>query len=320
MANEGNNWIERVVEGGLPKAILGPAGAAISRLLGATVEIPASWLEGIAQANRDRTAARSAVSSALAESAAKVVGGDPALADRALNNLLAKEYRAQENKDQIARIAVTSLIDEPPPENGPPPSDQFLTRFERYAGEADDAGLREMFGRLLAGEVREAGSVSAQTLHFVSMLDPDVAKLIQTVLPFCSSDLAYLDAIQPRLSVLQTTTLEQVGFWTTERALTLTFTKEGKTGQVLSEQYAFILVGDPEKEINLEVAVLSGAGRGLLKVVDSTFNAQALIDAAGSKGANYLLYGRYEKQGAGFQLLNPQHYRSVPRDERADQS
>ncbi len=69
MANEdtGGSALERVLGGGLPQILLGPAGAAISRLVGATVEIPAAWLEARAQSIRDETEARSLIMKALAE-------------------------------------------------------------------------------------------------------------------------------------------------------------------------------------------------------------------------------------------------------------
>lgn len=308
MDEDGQNWLARVVEGGLPKVLLGPAGAAISRLVGATVEIPASWLEGIAQTHRDRTAARSAVSSALAQSAANAAALDHELSERALNSLLAREYREQRNKDAVAKVAVEAMIDQPPPDDCQAPSDQFMTRFERFASEAENTELREMFGRLLAGEIREQGSVAAQTLHFVSMLEGESARLIERVLPFCGQGLAFLDAINPKLSVVEITALEQIGFWTAEKNLTVSADQKGSGGLSVTEEKNAVLFFGSAENVNFDVALLSKAGQDLHRVIDIEFDIQALTDACGLKEVTSLAYGRFESVGEGFRLLEPEFF------------
>lgn len=289
--NHGSDWLSRVSEGGLPKILLGPAGAAISRLIGASVEIPAAWLDSHSQKIRDKTDARSQLSKALAKNAVEAVGQDPELVDRAVASLLGKEYRQQVNREAVAQVAVESLKDNPPSENGAGPSDQFITNFEDYAGKASSEELRAIFGKLLADEVRSPGAVSPSTLHFVSMLDKNIAELINRALPHCWSDVALLECFNPRLNVAEISYLEQAGFWSAEKTLTLSFNEYGNIVKVVREKVGIVLTGQPGASLALDVALLSKAGCELLNAVATPFDMQALIDAASSKGVDRLFSG-----------------------------
>lgn len=185
--NDGDDhgtWISTVLEGGLPQFIAGPAGKAISRLIGAGADIPAAWLEGLAQGHRDKTDARSRVSKVIAEKAAGMAVDNPAIMERALHGMLAKSYRIQTNREAVAEIALEELTKLPPPEDSKGPSDDWMNKFERHAEDASGEEIRTMFGRLLAEEVRQPGKIASATLRFVSDLDSDVAKIIQRALPF----------------------------------------------------------------------------------------------------------------------------------------
>ncbi|UFS66553.1 hypothetical protein LO749_18780 [Paracoccus denitrificans] len=82
--------IDRLVDGGLPQLLLGPAGSAISRLISAAIEIPATWLDGVSQGNRDRNEGRSVVMKALAQQASEIGATDPVVMDRAMKTFLGR--------------------------------------------------------------------------------------------------------------------------------------------------------------------------------------------------------------------------------------
>ena len=86
----------------LPKILLGPAGTAISRLIGSVTDIPAAWLEQQAQGIKDATAARSHLTQALATQTAKTAVTDPEIMERAETNMVATAYRQQKNKETVA--------------------------------------------------------------------------------------------------------------------------------------------------------------------------------------------------------------------------
>ena len=110
---------------------------------------------------------------------------------------------------------------DPPLDDSEVLSDDWLTKFERYAEDASSDQLRTLFAKLLAGEIRKPGDVSPITLHFVSMLDQKTATLIQRIFPytvFNNADLASAVTLldcgdPPPLSVEQQLDLERCGFW-----------------------------------------------------------------------------------------------------------
>ncbi|MDI4236794.1 DUF2806 domain-containing protein [Bradyrhizobium sp. Arg237L] len=157
----------------LPKIVAGPAGEAISRLIGGAVDIPAAWLAQVAQGIKDKTEAKTVVSKAVADAAASIAWNDPEVIQRAAHSLLAKELRHQTNREAIARKAIEYLADEPT-EQTAKPDDDWLNVFERYAEDASSERLQDIWGRIFAGELRRAKTFSLRTLRFVSELDESV--------------------------------------------------------------------------------------------------------------------------------------------------
>src|ERR1043166_9066752 len=137
----------------LPEFVLGPAGKAISRLIGEIVEIPAAGLQNVAQGIRNKTDAQKVISQALAEAAAKQVTSDPELVRRAVGSCLAKEFRAQSNKESIAAKTIELLQGEQTVKTEGANSDQinddWLNVFEKYAESASSERLQEIWARVL---------------------------------------------------------------------------------------------------------------------------------------------------------------------------
>ena len=165
----------------LPKLLAGPAGEALSRLIGGAADIPAAWLQRAAQGVRDKTEAKSVVSKAVADAVAASVKNDPELIERATHSLLARGLRRQVAREAIARKTVVLLQeDEPPPGATADPKhhrvdEEWLNTFERYAEDASSERLQDLWARVLAGEIRKPGAFSLQTLRFVAELDANIA-------------------------------------------------------------------------------------------------------------------------------------------------
>lgn len=290
-------WLGKALSAGAEKVITGSGVAAIGRLIGAAADIPASYMEGVSQGIRDRADARSAVTKALAETAAMTVSGDPAVMNRALNNMLHRQYRIQENKEAVAKIAIESLESSPPEDDKGGPSNQFMTNFERYAEDATDDDIRLMFGRLLADEIRRPGAVSSSTLHFVSVLDPETANLIQRVLPVCSTDSAFLDNLDPKLNVAEITYLEQCGFWSAEKFLPVRFSDNGTLIRLMRPDEGYVCLSEPGSQVKLNLAILSRAGRDLLAATKISFNYEAMAKTYFDHGAYYFHAGEAKFSG-----------------------
>jgi len=298
-------WLSTIVEGGLPQIIAGPAGKAISRLIGATIEIPAAYVDGIAQGVKDKNAAKSLVSKALAERAATMAVEDPEIMGRAVDSLLASQYRKQENKEEVAKLAIEGLNETPPPSDSEGPSDDWMNKFERYAEDASSDELRLMYAKLLAGEIRKEKSVSAATLHFVSLLDSDVTTLIERALPYTSNDgVVYQELIKPEFTYLERTVLEQSGFWTMDKLFTVTTGADGKAIQQVREDLGFYAEAPPSHKLQFTVSVLSKAGRDIAKIINRDFEIISLGKLLYTKGATKVIIGKYSKTSQQLELTN----------------
>jgi uncharacterized repeat protein (TIGR03899 family) len=104
----------------------------------------------------------------LAEAAAR----KSEIAQRAAHRLLQIEETRQRNIDAIAAIAASQLPEEV---SDTPVEQDWATRFFREAQDISDEQMRQLWGKLLAGEVAKPGSFSMRTLSVVSNLSPTEA-------------------------------------------------------------------------------------------------------------------------------------------------
>jgi hypothetical protein len=179
----------------LPALVAGPAGTAIARLIGATVDIPVAYLESFARRIRARTDAKDTVYKEIASAAARLAAGDNELVARATHALVAKEFRRQKNKEEIATKTIELLCNNTDEsaqqissasQAGPLPDvdADWLNVFERYAEDASTERLQQQWARILAGEIRKPRSFSLKTLRFVSELDSYTAQLYEKYADF----------------------------------------------------------------------------------------------------------------------------------------
>lgn len=181
------NWLDVVkslTEGGIPQIIAGPAGKAISRLIAGAANIPAAWLEQKAQRIKDETAARTTIMTAVAAASSQAAVADQALLERALDRHISEIYRKQENREEVAKQTVKALVDDPPTAESVEPEADWMNAFERHAENASSESMREVWGRVLAGEIRKPNSISLATLNFFSLMDQPLAKAIEEVFPW----------------------------------------------------------------------------------------------------------------------------------------
>lgn len=296
-------WVSKFVDGGLPQLLAGPAGNALSRLLGAIVDIPAAYLHGFAQHANDKTEARTYISQQIAKRVAELAIGDPKVMDRAINSMLLRSYRAQENKDAIAFVAIDDLQAKPPTDNGSGPSDSWIMKLERYAEDASSEDLQMMFGKLLAGEIRNPGSISLSTLHFVSMLDNETAQLIEKALSFYIMNGACLiDFAQKDFTITEKSHLEDIGFWNTEKFLDVKIGPDGNYGfHAGVEGMGVAITGSPGTEDRFDLGLVSKPGKDLAKIVKKEFDINSFYKSIAGRGHfSAVYYGKFPENGEDF--------------------
>lgn len=304
-------WVSKIIEGGLPQILAGPAGNALSRLLGAVVDIPATYLHGLSQRAKDKTEARTYISQQIAKRVAEVAVDDPKIMDRALNSMLLRSYQAQKNKDGIAVVAIEDLQQKPPSESSSGPSDNWMMKFERYAEDASSEDLQIMFGKLLAGEIRKPGSISPSTLHFVSMLDTETAQLIERALSFYALNGACIIGFADNdFTISEISLLEQSGFWSPEKTLKIKIGHDGNYGfNVGVEGMGVAITGNPGAEMSFDTALVSRAGKDIAKIVKKEFDLKSFYKAvAGNEGFSAIFYGKFQDNGFSISNLDEIRY------------
>jgi len=176
----------------LPTVVKKSFFGAMSRLITGAVEVPAAWLEGIAQGFRDDTAGRTLVAKEAAQAAAARFGTDPALADRAVSHFGTRLLREQANREFVAAAAAQDLKSDPPVEDAKEQiSEDLLDMFARYAESRSDEEVKLYFGKLLAEEIRRPGSFSPATMHALSTITPKTAAIFQKL---CSITIGFPQA------------------------------------------------------------------------------------------------------------------------------
>lgn len=284
-----------------------PAEKVFSRLIGSAGNIPIAWMDRISQGYRDDTAVISSFKERVGDEVTAMTLDDPNFMKHVKDGFIAKLYRHQANKEAIVIKAVEDLQDNPLIDDGSEPSDDFMNKFERYAEDASSDDLRQLYAKLLVGEIRNAGSISPATLHFVSMLEPDTTQLINRVLPHATlQGYVYKDAIKPPLSVAEEILLVIAGFWVLNMNVDHQLnTKNGgrehgsllkQTILPLRDELGFMIHGAANKIISVQVHVMSRAGIDLLKIINQDFDVNSLVEFFCKKGATTCSLGKFVRQ------------------------
>jgi uncharacterized protein YfkK (UPF0435 family) len=169
---------------GIAAGLAAPAKKAISKLIGAAGDIQVAKLKAKTQQIKDKTEADSVLSKALAKAAADRAVKDPELVERTLQRMATEELSKQENREAVARIALehlSSLRPEDVPQEAEDVDDDWLNLFGVHAEKASSERLRDLWARVLAGEVRKKGSFSPSTMQMIAVLDADIARLFESI-------------------------------------------------------------------------------------------------------------------------------------------
>ncbi|MER8641418.1 DUF2806 domain-containing protein [Mesorhizobium sp. M1252] len=160
--------------------------AAVDRLGGNLVELMNAPIEAKVAERRAVSDSRVLAIETVAALGLERLKTDPDFAERAIRSHLDSMFAGQENKDAVLAKAVEDLRNQPPTEgeatSGSETLDEaFVRRFDRFAEAATTEELREKWGRVLAQEIRTPNTFSAKVLRIVDELDPQTAKLFETL-------------------------------------------------------------------------------------------------------------------------------------------
>lgn len=188
---------------------------ALDRLFGGLIGIPAAWLERKEAEVRNRSsidAVLQDVSPALDGPLLTDDQADAILADQALVSQLAPLI----NKIRVAERAVALLSQENQGDDdaetdaeSEPLEQDWLTHFASYAEKESSEEVRNLWAKVLAGEIRKKGSFSLSSLRLLSELDRRMATTFEREMQYRLNGEAIL---QPKSDEVKNDRLEDLCF------------------------------------------------------------------------------------------------------------
>ena len=93
------------------------------------------------------------------------------------------DYQARKEQSNIESVTSTAALELANDESvaSEPPDDDWVTRFFKYAQDVSSEQMRDLWGRILAGEIRQPGTYSLRTLDFVRNMTRPEAELLERV-------------------------------------------------------------------------------------------------------------------------------------------
>jgi hypothetical protein len=134
------------------------------------------------------------------------------------------------------------------PEAAEPPTldEDWMNSFARFAEDASSEQLQALWGRVLAGEIRQPGKFSKRTLRFVSELDQQTAKDCEALALRAVGKLVYKsDKLVERLGMAVLLNLEELGLISGAAGFlssTATLDQNGRSG-IFGRELGLVLHG-----------------------------------------------------------------------------
>lgn len=214
----------------------------------------------------------------------------PALINEVLKKKLHEQIRKESNIAKAVSVAEDVLEQD---EQEPPDStvnEDWLYSWRDYAGQVSSDELQDLWGRVLAGEVKNPGSYSLRTLEFLKSLSKSEAEIINRVAKFVIngsivrekeefleregvsfSDLLFLQ----ELGVLSG--VESIGLTTKYRSVD----KDKYVNYLIAQDKIVILEGgDPNHVVELSVYIVTLVGKEILKLAAFSIDSDYLESVA----------------------------------------
>lgn len=263
--------------GGVPAAFIPACVKALDRLIGAVIDIPVAWLEQKKVQIQSKTASLQAVEGAISNAVASKAANNDDITDAALESLLRKEYRRNSNVEAVsfAMLADLSSVSESEAEVNAESKidDDWLNVFEKYAENASSERMRNLWGRVLSGEIRKPGRFSLRTLRFLSEFSQADAL---TFADFCQNSfgeaapkiLVKPDGLKDIRSIVYLESSELIQGATGIGGLNLTMQLDQVGNGFISEGKLSILFnGTPNSSIKFDVITLTPLGQELVTLL-----------------------------------------------------
>jgi hypothetical protein len=281
-------------ENGVKLRATSRAVSALDRLVGAALDWPAAFFEGAAGKKRLSDEIDAQLRRAQAAVAEAQIAGNQALGGVLIDSVLVEGARKQKNVSGVAIEAVEAMKALPPPTSEETHSEgnqaddnldsDWMNMFIRFAEDASSEQLQQLWGRVLAGEVRKSGSFSRQTLRFIAELDTETAATCEWAANYT------VDGIIPKfdqwnsgkpfanmIDLQRLGLIDGVGGFGPNRKYT--FDAAGNVTIQYGET-ALHIEGDPGAEVKIGAIIITRLGKEVFSLLPSDPKAQILKDIA----------------------------------------
>lgn len=207
------------------------------------------------------------------------------LEERAHNRIEFQENKKQLNIESITAVAAENLVNEEPVDSEPIDED-WKTRFFNIAQDVSNEEMQELWGRILAGEIKQRKSFSLRTLELLKNLSKDEAEIFTKLAEYkFVSGNKYLiynknKYIENKLNIDFTDKLlmTELGLITGTNNLEFSFPPSGQNKQTQLIEFskkAIAVYREPQSPKKaLDVIVLTKTGAELSKLIKQPYNLE----------------------------------------------
>jgi hypothetical protein len=165
--------------------------SATDRLLGGIVGVPAAYIEGFRKRIELRNEAREALIREHTRQALEALHSTDVLGRATAERFISEELRKQLNREAVWLNAVEAVKALPPPSEEVARDEErgdqdeldpdWINMFASYVDKASTERMQQLWGDILAGEIRKPGSFAPSTLRVISEMDAEIAQAFQEV-------------------------------------------------------------------------------------------------------------------------------------------
>jgi hypothetical protein len=223
---------------------------------------------------RNKTDAQKAVLQLLVPDFAKKISCDPDRLERAFIETMGEAYRNQENKDAVAQECLKDIAAKSRDHtvSDDPLDEDWLNLFSSYAEKASSERTRQLWGRILSGQVRRPGSFGLSTLRCLSEIDQNIARLFINITPLVSGSAIFITSEDKNKRFSEFLELQQAGLLAgVEADLCAKIpVSDNNIAEWSDEQFFLRIESHSTTLIKVPCIALTKAGRELLTIVDRT--------------------------------------------------
>ncbi|RMJ04227.1 hypothetical protein DOQ08_01547 [Marinobacter litoralis] len=212
------------------------------------------------------------------------------LATSVMNNDLSEGIRRETNIAKAILNAEDVLQNDAQEPSEDPVEDDWLFAWRDYAGRVSSSELQDLWGRILAGEVKQPGSYSMRTLEFLKGLSRSEALLISKLARFVIASRIFREKDKflesEGINFSKLMFLQDIGVLSGVEATGLTSSigslSEDMFFQAITANNKVMLLenDDPKKQVKMPVYLLTQIGTEVLKLASFDIHPEYLESVA----------------------------------------